>query len=68
MGALFLATSDEIRDLSLDEALVRVISAVWNKIQKFYSKSEQSVLEIIEATMKEALTLIRPSSFANCES
>lgn len=68
MGTLFLATSDEIRDLSLDEALVRVLSVVWNKIRKFYSKSEQLVLEIIEATMKEALALIRPGFLAKCES
>jgi hypothetical protein len=68
IGTLFLATSDEIRDLSLDEALVRVLSVVWNKIRKFYSKSEQLVLEIIEATMKEALALIRPGFLAKCES
>ena len=68
IGSLFLATSDEIRDLSLTEALVRIFSVVWNKVRKFYSTSEQLALEIIEATMKEALTLIRPGFIAKCES
>jgi len=68
IGSLFLATSDEIRDLSLTEALVRIFSVVWNKVRKFYSTSEQLALEIIEATMKEALALIRPGLIAKCES
>jgi hypothetical protein len=68
IGSLFLATSDEIRDLSLTEALVRILSVVWNKVRKFYSTSEQLVLEIIEATMKEALALIKPGFIAKCES
>jgi hypothetical protein len=68
IGSLFLATSDEIRDLSLTEALVRILSVVWNKVRQFYSTSEQLVLEIIEATMKEALALIKPGFIAKCES
>jgi hypothetical protein len=68
MGSLFLATSDEIHDLSLTEALVRILSVVWNKVRKFYSTSEQLALEIIEATMKEAIALIRPGFIAKCES
>ena len=68
IGSLFVATSDEIRDLSLTEALVRIFSVVWNKVRKFYSTSEQLVLEIIDATMKEALALIRPGFLAKCES
>jgi hypothetical protein len=68
IGSLFLATSDEIRDLSFTEALVRILSVVWNKVRKFYSTSEQLVLEIIETTTKEALALIRPGFMAKCES
>ena len=68
IGSLFLATSDEIRDLSLTEALVRILSVVWNKMRNFYSSSEQLVLEIIEATMKEALALIRTGFIAKYES
>ncbi|MCX5873886.1 MAG: transposase [Deltaproteobacteria bacterium] len=68
IGTLFLATSDEIHDLSLTEALVRILSLVWNKVREYYSTSEQLVLEIIEATMKEALALIKPGFIAKCES
>lgn len=68
IGSLFLATSEEIRDLSLTDALFRILSMAWNKVRQYYSESEQLVLEIIEATMKEAIALIRPGSIAKCES
>ena len=66
--SLFLAASEEIRDLSLTDALFRILSMAWNKVRQYYSESEQLVLEIIEATMKEAIALIRPGSIAKCES
>jgi hypothetical protein len=31
--------------------LVRILSLAWNKVGKFYAKSEQLILEIIGATM-----------------
>jgi hypothetical protein len=68
IGSLFLATSDEIRNLSLTEALVRILSLVWNKMREFYATPEQLALEIIEATMKEALALIKPGFIAKCGS
>jgi hypothetical protein len=68
IGSLFLATSAETRNLSLTEALVRILSLVWNKMREFYATSEQLALEIIEATMKEALALIKPGFIAKCES
>jgi hypothetical protein len=68
IGALFLNTSEEIHDLSLAEALARILSVVWNKIREFCVESEQLVTEIIQTTMKEALALIRPGLFAKCES
>jgi hypothetical protein len=68
IGSLFLAASEEIRDLSLTDALFRILSIVWNKVRQYYSESEQLVLEIIEATMKEAIALVRPRFIAKCES
>ncbi len=68
IGSLFLTTSEEIRDLSLTDALFRILSMAWNKVRQYYSESEQLVLEIIEATMKEAIALIRPGFIAKCES
>jgi hypothetical protein len=55
IGSLFLTTSEEIRDLCLTDALFRILSMAWNKVRQYYSESEQLVLEIIEATMKEAI-------------
>lgn len=68
IGSLFLNTSEEIQDLSLAEALARILSSVWNKALKLYSKSEELVMEIVQTTMKEALALIRPGVLAKCES
>jgi hypothetical protein len=68
IGALFLAASDEIRDISLTEALLRILSLVRDTVRDLYDTSEQLVQEIIETTMKEALTLIRPGFLAKCES
>lgn len=68
IGALFLAASDELRDLSLTEALLRILSLVQDKVRELYVTSEQLVQQIISATMKEALALIRPGFAAKCES
>lgn len=68
IGTLFLAASDEIRDISLTEALVRIFALVYERVREFYATSEQLVIQIIESTMKEALRLIRPSLEAKCES
>lgn len=68
IGGLFLAAGEEIRDLSLAEALVRILSLAWDRVRDYYATSEQLILEIIECTMREALSLIRPSFSAKCES
>jgi hypothetical protein len=68
IGGLFLEAGEELRDLSLTEALVRILSLVWHRVREYYATSEQLVLEIIEATMNEALRLIRPRSCSKCES
>ena len=68
IGALFLAASDEMRDISLTEALLRILSMVRDKIREFCDTSEQLAQQIIETTMKEALTLIRPGFHPKCES
>jgi hypothetical protein len=60
IGALFLAASDEMRDISLTEALLRILSMVRDKVRELYETSEQLVQQIIETTMKEALALIKP--------
>ena len=68
IGGLFLEAGEELRDLSLTEALVRILSLVWHRVSEYYATSEQLVLEIIEATMNEALRLISPRFCAKCES
>lgn len=67
IGILFLTTS-EIHGMSLSDALFLILSMVWNRVRKCYSESEQLVLELIEANMKEAIAIIRPGFIAKCES
>lgn len=68
IGALFLAAAEEMSDISLTEALLRILSVARNKVKELYETSEQLVHKIIEATMKEAIALIRPGFAAKCES
>ncbi|MFC1836898.1 hypothetical protein ACFL2Q_19595 [Thermodesulfobacteriota bacterium] len=68
IGTLFLAACDEMPDISLTEALVRVLSLVCDTVREFYSTSEQVVGEIIECTMNEALNGIRHRFAAKYES
>jgi len=68
IGGLFLATGEEIRDISLADALVRILSLALDIIPKFSATSEQLVAEIIESTMKEARRVINPSFHVKCES
>ena len=68
IGGLFLATGEEIHDISLADALIRILSLALDRVREFYATSEQLVREIIECTMKEALRLIKPRFHAKCES
>ena len=68
IGALFLATADEMRDISLTQALVRILAVVWDKVREYYATSEHLINELIEATMKEAIALFRRDFHAKCES
>lgn len=68
IGALFLAAVDEMRDISLTEALVRIFSLVSDRLRTLYETSEHIVPHIIQSTMNEALRLIRPNLTAKCES
>ena len=68
IGALFMAMSDEIRDISVTDALVRILSLLKDKLRTHYATSEQLIYTIIEETMKEVIQLIRPGLIAKCES
>jgi len=68
IGALFIAAADEMRDISLTEALARILTVVWDKVREYYATSEHLIDELIEATMKEAIALIRRDFHAKCES
>jgi len=68
IGGLFLATGEEIHDISLAYALIRILSLALDRVREFYATSEELVREIIECTMKEALRLIKPRFHAKSES
>ena len=58
LGPLFMDTSNEMRDLTFADALIRILSLVYHRVRDLYATSEQLIIEIIEVTMKEALKLI----------
>lgn len=68
LGPLFMDTSDEMRDLSLADAFMRILSLVYDRVRDLYATSEQLIIEIIEVTMKEALKLISSGAALKCES
>jgi hypothetical protein len=68
LGPLFMAACDELRDLTITDALIRILTIACDRISEFYATSEQLIIEIIEATMNEALNLIRPAFLGKCES
>ncbi len=67
-GPLFLDTSDEMRDLIVADALIRILSLVYDRVRDLCATSEQLIIEIIEVTMKEALKLISSGAGLKCES
>ena len=59
IGDLFFACSDEIDDLSLAEALQRLLALVMDKIRSSESYAESTILDIIDTVMGAAIDFIK---------
>ena len=61
IGGLFFACSEEIKDLSLIEALQRLLSLVFDKIRSTSEFAEDVVIAMIDAVMGAAIEFIQTS-------
>jgi hypothetical protein len=61
IGGLFFACSDEIRDLSLIEALQRLLAFVFDKVRSSGEFAEHAVIAMIDSIMGAAVEFIQTS-------
>lgn len=59
LGTLFFACSDELKDLSLLEALQRLLSLALNKIRSVGTIAEDVVLTIVDTIMSTAIDILK---------
>ena len=59
LGTLFFACSDELKDLSLLEALQRLLSLALNKIRSVGTMAEDVVLAIVDTIMSTAIDILK---------
>ncbi len=59
LGSLFFACSEEMRDLSLIEALQRILSLAMKKIRSAGVVTEDAILALVDAIMDSALELLQ---------
>lgn len=59
LGSLFFACSEEMRDLSLIEALQRILSLAMKKIRSAGVVAEDAILALVDAIMDSALELLQ---------
>ena len=59
LGSLFFACSEELRDLSLFEAMQRLLSLALEKVRAAGIITEDAVLAIVDAVMTVALDMLQ---------
>ncbi|BCO07979.1 transposase [Desulfolithobacter dissulfuricans] len=60
LGSLFYACSDELQDLSVLEALQRILSLALDKIRKIGVLPENIISNILDAVMSVAIDMLKP--------
>ena len=59
LGGLFYACSDELQDLSLLEALERLLSLVLEKVRSAGIAAESVILAIVDSVMSTAIDILK---------
>lgn len=59
LGSLFLACSDEIKDLSLIEALQRLLALALDKVRSSGEFAESVIMAMVDAIMESAIDFIQ---------
>lgn len=67
LGTLFHACADEMKDLSILDALQRIMQLALNKVRTAGEFSEDVILKILDAVMSVAIDMLKPPTLTRAE-
>ncbi|MGB6971282.1 MAG: transposase [Desulfobulbales bacterium] len=68
LGSLFHACADEMKDLSILDALQRIMKLALDKVRSAGEFAENIIMEILDAVMSVAIDMLKPSTLTKVES
>ena len=68
LGTLFHACADEIKDLSILDALQRIMKLALDKVRAAGEFTEDIILKILDAVMSVAIDMLKPPQLQEAES
>jgi len=68
LGTLFHACADEMKDLSILDALQRIMKLALDKVRSAGEFAENIIMEILDAVMSVANDMLKPSTLTKVES
>jgi len=68
LGTLFHACADEMKDLSILDALQRIMKLALDKVRSAGEFAENIIMEILDAVMSVAIDMLKPSTLTKVES
>jgi len=68
LGSLFHACADEIKDLSVLEALQRIMKLALDKVRAAGEFAEDVIMKILDAVMSVAIDMLKPPTLLGVES
>ena len=68
LGSLFHACADEMKDLSILDALQRIMKLALDKVRSAGEFAEDIIMKILDAVMSVAIDMLKPSTLTKVES
>jgi len=68
LGTLFHACADEMKDLSILDALQRIMKLALDKVRSAGEFAENIIMEILDAVMSVAIDMLKPPTLTKVES
>ncbi|MGB6289314.1 MAG: transposase [Desulfobulbales bacterium] len=68
LGSLFHACADEMKDLSILDALQRIMKLALDKVRSAGEFAENIIMEILDAVMSVAIDMLKPPTLTKVES
>ena len=68
LGTLFHACADEMKDLSILDALQRIMKLALDKVRSAGEFAEDIIMKILDAVMSVAIDMLKPSTLTKVES